>query len=156
RRPAPRAKRSPSATPAGASTRLPSAPPAATWRPPTATARFTSSVWTDGDPGRSRPVHPSAFSAKDLAMSLVLKGSGGKAFGTKREWAGQRVKCPACQRAMMAPSPVSEPEKPGAGPRPLLRDRPAGRPRPVWPFVAIPAGVLSALGIVVLLVANSG
>jgi len=71
------------------------------------------------------------------------------------ELSGRRVKCPACQQFVLVPRLAEEP----AEPEPLLprrRSPAAGRSRPVWPFIAIPAGVLAVMGIVVLWVVNSG
>jgi len=88
-------------------------------------------------------------------MSLVVNCPCGKVLRVKAELSGRRIKCPACQQILAVPSVVEEP----AEPVPLLprqRSAAAGRSGPVWPFVAIPAGVLAAVGIAVLLVVNSG
>jgi len=73
----------------------------------------------------------------------------------KAELSGRRIKCPACQQVVLVPSLAEEP----AEPKPLLprrRSPAAGRSGPVWPFVAVPAGILAAVVVVVLLVLNSG
>jgi WD40 repeat protein len=98
---------------------------------------------------------PPIFSAKDLAMSLVVTCSCGKALRLKPEWAGRPVNCPACQRAMVVPRQVGGAEKaeqflPRRGSRAVVRsDR-------RWPLVAVPTGTLAALGIVALLVVDFG
>jgi WD40 repeat protein len=58
---------------------------------------------------------------------------------------------------MVVQSQVGQADESDGEPRLPRRDRPAaGRPGSVWRFVAIPAGVMTALGILVVLVANSG
>jgi WD40 repeat protein len=95
------------------------------------------------------------LSGKVIAMALVVNCPCGKALRVKPEWAGKRIKCPACRQILTLPSN----EEVAAEPEPVLprhASPAAGRTRPFWPWVAVLAGVVAGVGIVALLVQSSG